>query len=158
MMHFFDESFVIAVCFIIFVYLSYRPVKKAILASLDTKIEEIKEKLARAEELKAEAKNLLDEVEKELASFETRKKDILESAQNSIERLVETRNKEMSLLLARRKDSAIKAIDNEMEKASIALKAEFTDAVLNLVKSYLIQTKNNAVSDQEIIEHFLKKP
>ena len=157
MIHFFDESFVIAVCFIIFIYLAYRPVKKAIIASLDARINEIKEKLAKAERLKEEAKNLLDEVEKELDEFEARKKDIITSAQNSIERLVETKNKEISLLLARKKDSAIKAIDNEREKASDSLKLEFTETVLNLVKNYLIQTKNNAVSDQEIIERFIKK-
>jgi F-type H+-transporting ATPase subunit b len=157
MIHFFDESFVIAVCFIIFIYLAYRPVKKAIIASLDARINEIKEKLAKAERLKEEAKSLLDEVEKELDEFEARKKDIITSAQNSIERLVETKNKEISLLLARKKDSAIKAIDNEREKASDSLKIEFTETVLNLVKSYLVQTKNNAVSDQEIIERFIKK-
>jgi F-type H+-transporting ATPase subunit b len=157
MMHFFDASFVIAVCFVIFIYLAYRPVKKAIIASLDARIEEIKQKLAQAEKLKADAKSLLDKVEKELGDFEVRKKDILESAQNSIERLVETKNKEIGLLLARKKDSAIKAIDNEREKASDSLKIEFTETVLNLVKSYLVQTKNNAVSDQEIIERFIKK-
>ena len=157
MMHFFNESFVVAVCFVIFVYLAYRPVKKAIIASLDARIEEIKQKLAQAEKLKADAKSLLDKVEKELGDFEVRKKDILESAQNSIERLVETRNKELSLLLARKKDSAIKAIDNEREKASDILRSEFTETVLKLVKTYLTQTKNNDVSDQEIIERFLKK-
>lgn len=157
MMHFFDASFVIAVCFVIFIYLAYRPVKKAILASLDARINEIKEKLSQAERLKEEAKSLLDEVEKELGRFEARKKDILASAQNSIERLVETKNKEIGLLLARKKDSAIKAIDNEREKASDSLKIEFTETVLNLVKSYLVQTKNNAVLDQEIIERFIKK-
>ena len=157
MIHFFDESFVIAVCFIIFIYLAYRPVKKAIIASLDARINEIKEKLAKAERLKEEAKSLLDEVEKELDEFEARKKDIITSAQNSIERFVETKNKEISLLLARKKDSAIKSIDNEREKASDSLKLEFTETVLNLVKNYLVQTKNNAVSDQEIIERFIKK-
>ena len=157
MIHFFDESFVIAVCFIIFIYLAYRPVKKAIIASLDARINEIKEKLAKAERLKEEAKNLLDEVEKELDEFEARKKDIITSAQTSIERFVETKNKEISLLLARKKDSAIKSIDNEREKASDSLKLEFTETVLNLVKNYLVQTKNNAVSDQEIIERFIKK-
>ena len=63
-MHFFDESFVVAVCFVIFVYLAYRPIKKAIIASLDARIEEIKQKLAQAEKLKADAKSLLDKVER----------------------------------------------------------------------------------------------
>ena len=52
MVHFFDESLVIAICFIIFIYLAYRPIKKAIVASLDARIDEIKTKLTETEALK----------------------------------------------------------------------------------------------------------
>lgn len=157
MIHFFDESFVVAVCFVIFIYLAYRPVKKAIIASLDARIDEIKAKLAETEELKKDAKLLLDEIKQEMEIFEERKKSILESADTSTQRLVETRTKEMELMLARKKDSAIKSIDNQKEKASDQMRAEFTDAVLKTVRTYLIETKNNSVSDEEIISHLLKK-
>lgn len=157
MIHFFDESFVIAICFVFFIYLAYRPVKKAIVASLDARIDEIKTKLAETEELKKDAKLLLDEIKQEMEVFEERKKSILESADTSTQRLVETRTKEMELMLARKKDSAIKSIDNQKEKASDQMRAEFTDAVLKTVRTYLIETKNNSVSDEEIISHLLKK-
>ncbi|GAB4169064.1 MAG: hypothetical protein Tsb006_7300 [Rickettsiaceae bacterium] len=157
MIHFFDESFVIAVCFIIFIYFAYKPIKKAIVASLDAKIEEIKNKLTETENLKADAKKLLDEVKQEIETFEERKKSILQNAQNSTHRFVETKSKEMDLLLARKRDSAIKSIESEAAKASKAMQAEFMNDVLNLVKSYLEETKNNSVSDQEIIDHFTKK-
>lgn len=157
MIHFFDESFVIALCFVFFIYLAYRPVKKAILASLDARIDEIKTKLAETEELKKDAKLLLDEIKQEMQVFEERKKSILESADTSTQRLVETRTKEMELMLARKKDSAIKSIDNQKERASDQMRAEFTDAVLKTVRTYLIETKNNSVSDEEIISHLLKK-
>lgn len=157
MIHFFDESFVIALCFVFFIYLAYRPVKKAIVASLDARIDEIKTKLAETEELKKDAKLLLDEIKQEMQVFEERKKSILESADTSTQRLVETRTKEMELMLARKKDSAIKSIDNQKERASDQMRAEFTDAVLKTVRTYLIETKNNSVSDEEIISHLLKK-
>lgn len=157
MIHFFDESFVIAICFVFFIYLAYHPVKKAIVASLDARIDEIKTKLAETEELKKDAKLLLDEIKQEMEVFEERKKSILESADTSTQRLVETRTKEMELILARKKDSAIKSIDNQKEKASDQMRAEFTDAVLKTVRAYLIETKNNSVSDEEIISHLLKK-
>ncbi len=157
MIHFFDESFVIALCFVFFIYLAYRPVKKAIVASLDVRIDEIKTKLAETEELKKDAKLLLDEIKQEMQVFEERKKSILESADTSTQRLVENRTKEMELMLARKKDSAIKSIDNQKERASDQMRAEFTDAVLKTVRTYLIETKNNSVSDEEIISHLLKK-
>lgn len=157
MIHFFDESFVIAVCFIIFIYLAYRPIKKAIVASLDARIDEIKTKLAETEELKKDAKLLLDKIKQEMEVFEERKKSILESADTSTQRLVETRTKEMELMLARKKDSAILSIENQKERASDQMRAEFTEAVLKTVRTYLIETKNNSVSDEEIISHLLKK-
>jgi F-type H+-transporting ATPase subunit b len=157
MIHFFDESFVIALCFIFFVYLAYRPVKKAIVASLDVRIDEIKTKLAETEELKKDAKLLLDEIKQEIQVFEERKKSILKNADTITQRLVETKTKEMELMLARKKDSAIKSIYNQKERASDQMRAEFTDAVLKTVRTYLIETKNNSVSDEEIILHLLKK-
>ena len=156
-MHFFDESFVVAICFIIFIYFSYKPVKKAIIASLDAKIDEIKAKLVETEQVKKDAKKLLDEIKQEMEVFEARKESILESADTSTKRLVETRKKEMELMLARKKDSAIKSIDNQKDKASDAMRAEFTDAVLYTVRAYLVETKNNSVSDEEILAHFIKK-
>ena len=157
MTDFFNESFVVAVCFIIFVYLAYRPVKKAIVASLDVRIKEIKEKLSETEKLKQDAKLLLDEIMQEMDAFKERKKSILESAKNSTERLVESRVKEMDLMLARKKDSVIKSIENERVKASNVMRVEFTESVINTVRSYLVETKNNSVSDQEILNHFIKK-
>ncbi len=156
-MHFFDESFVVAICFILFIYLAYKPVKKAIIASLDARIDEIKAKLTETEQVKKGAKQLLDEIKQEMEAFEARKESILESADTSTKRLVETRKKEMELMLARKKDSAIKSIDNKKDKASDEMRAEFTDAVLNTVRAYLVETKNNSVSDEEILSRFIKK-
>ena len=155
MMHFFDESLVIAICFIIFIYLAYRPVKKAIVASLDARINDIKTKLAETEALKKEAKLLLDEIKQEMEVFEARKKSILESAEASTHRLMETRKKEMELMLARKEDSTIKSIANQKERASNQIRAEFIEAVTKTVRTYLIETKNNSVSDEEIIARLM---
>jgi F-type H+-transporting ATPase subunit b len=157
MINFLDESFVVAICFVIFIYLAYRPVKKVIVASLDARIEEIKAKLAETEQIKKDAKSLLDEIEQEMEHFEERKKNIIESAKNSTARLVETKAKEMDLMLARTKDSAIKSIDNQRVKAVDTMRTEFTKSVLSVVRTYLVETKNNTISDEEILNHFIKK-
>ena len=156
-MHIFDESFVIAICFIIFIYLAFRPVKKAIIASLDARIKEIKQTLSESEKVRSEAKQLLNSVEGELNNFEKKKTDLLANAQNSIERYVEIRNKEISDILERKKESAIKSIEHETQKASSKMQSEFTHDVLDLVKKYLAKTKNNGIDDKEILEHLYKK-
>ncbi len=157
MMHIFDESFVIAICFIIFIYLAFRPVKKAIIASLDARIKEIKQTLSESEKVRSEAKQLLNSVEGELNNFEKKKTDLLSNAQNSIERYVEIRNKEINDILERKKESAIKSIEHETQKASSRMQSEFTHEVLDLVKKYLVKTKNNGIDDKEILEHLYKK-
>lgn len=156
-MHFIDENFWVAVSFLIFIYFAYKPIKKAIINSLDSRINEIKETLSQAEKLKSEAKSLLDQAEKEISHFEEYKQQVMDSAKLSTERLIETKTKEMELALARKSDSVKNLIENEKIKAFNKLKSEFTDSVISLVRNYLIESKNNNVSDEEIIKNFLDK-
>lgn len=157
MTHFLDENFVVAACFVIFVYLSYRPIKKAIINSLDARINDIKTKLEEIEKLKLDAKLLLEEVETEMKNFEKEKKTILRNAEKNTEKLIEIRAKEMGLFLEREKNSAILSINNQSVKSAEAMRVEFMNSVLSIVRSYLAETKNNSVSDEEIVAHFLKK-
>ena len=119
MIYFLDESFIIAVCFIIFIYISYRPIKKTIVIFLDARINEIRIKLAKTEELKNNAKSLLNEIKREIEIFEQRKKSILDSAHASTQRLMQTRIKEMDLILDRKKDSAILSIENQKKELAV---------------------------------------
>jgi F-type H+-transporting ATPase subunit b len=156
-MHLMDESFWIAVSFVIFIYFAYKPVKKAIIASLDAKIEEIKKTLAETESLKNDAKLLLDQVKSEALTFEQKQKQMLESANSTISRFTELRSKEMELLLTRIQNGALESIENKKNIASAELRNEFIENVLLTVKAYLKDTKNNQVSDDEIIDHLIKK-
>ena len=142
---------------IVFLYFAYKPIKKAIINALDAKINEIKEKLAQTEKIKAEAKLLLEETQKEMENFEEYKQQIINKAKASTEKLIEKRTKEMEIALTRKSEEAIKLIENEKSKITQQLKDEFTETVINLVRSYLAESKNNAVSDEEIINRFIKQ-
>jgi F-type H+-transporting ATPase subunit b len=154
-MHFFDENFWVAISFILFLYFAYKPVKKAIINSLDAKIDDIKQKFAESEKIKTEAKLLLEEIQKEMMNFEEYKKQIISKATDSTEKLVEKRTKEMEIALDRKSKSANQIIENEKSKISEELKNEFTDSVINSVRNYLIESKNNSISDEEIIDKFI---
>lgn len=155
-MHFIDENFWVAVSFVVFLYFAYRPIKKAVLNSLDARIDEIRGALSQAEILKAEAKSLLDEVQKEIDNFGEYRAKVLDSAKASTERLISAKTKEMELFLARRQDLAIKLLENEKTKVTADLKKEFADIVVNNVKNYLLQSNNNSVADAEIIARLTK--
>jgi F-type H+-transporting ATPase subunit b len=151
-----DESFWIAISFLIFLYFIYKPARNAILNTLDKKIDAIKKHLEESEQIKRDANRIFDDVVKNMQNFEEYKKQILQSAENSTAKLIETRTKEMDLMLVRKRDLAIKSIENEKEKAADKLRDEFTDKVIVLVRDYLTKTKNNNVSDKEIIDSFTK--
>ena len=121
------------------------------------KINEIKEKLAQTEKIKTEAKRLLEETQKEMENFEEYKKQIIDKAKISTDKLIEKRTKEMEIALTRKSADAVKLIENEKSKIKQQLKEEFTDTVINLVRNYLVASKNNAVSDEEIINRFIKQ-
>ncbi len=154
-MHFFDENFWVAISFILFLYFAYKPIKKAIINSLDAKIDDIKQKFAESEKIKTEAKLLLEEIQKEMMNFEEYKKHIINKAKDSTEKLIEKRTKEMEIALDRKSKSANQIIENEKSKISEELKNEFIDSVINSVRDYLIESKNNSISDEEIIDKFI---
>jgi len=156
MAHFFDESFIIAICFVIFVYLSYRPVRKVLVKSLDVRINEIKKRLAETEELRKDARLLLNEVKQEIELFKQSKESILEKANYRTQKLIKIRTKEIELALDLKRRLVITSINNRKEKISRQMHTEFTEAVLKMVKIYLIRTQNNAISDKEIIMHLFK--
>jgi F0F1-type ATP synthase membrane subunit b/b' len=149
----FDEHFVIAVCFIAFIYLAYRPTKQFILKVFDKKINEIKTEIEIAENLRDEAKTLLDEIQLNMKQFEDNTQLFLINAQDNIAHFVENKNKEMNAILARKQHSTIKLIENEINKVGDRITREFMDNVLELVKKYLAKTSNNQVSDVEIVDH-----
>lgn len=152
----FNESFVIAICFVVFLYIAYRPIRKAIVSSLDARINDIKKKLSEVEKLKNDAKQLLDKAQEEVESFEKRKQEVLDSAKVSTEKMVEMKTKEMDMVISRQKDAAVKSIKNEKVKAGKLMKKEFTESVLKLANLYLKETDNNSASDKDIFDHLLK--
>jgi F-type H+-transporting ATPase subunit b len=152
-----DESFVVAICFFIFLFLSFRPIKRAIVNSLDARIKEIKEVMHNTQKVRDDAKVLLEQCKMELDHFEERKNEMINSAETSTENLVKARSKEIDLQIRRMSDSAIKSIDSMKNNATKDLQKEFTDHVMNLVRTYLKESGNNQTSNEEVLKLFLKK-
>ena len=157
MIDFIDENFWVAISFCIFVLLAFRPIKRAIVNSLDARINEIKKTLYETQKLRDDAKIILEQIGLEMQHFEDRKSRIMESAENSTSRLVETKSKEIEVYINRARDSAGKSITHLKNKASFELKEEFTHHVVSLVRTYMTESDNNSVTEEEIINHLLSK-
>ncbi len=152
-----DESFIVAICFLVFVFLAYRPIKRAVVNSLDARINEIKETMHTAQKLRDDAKIILEQLRMEVAHLDNRKQQIIDSSKASTDQLIRTKSKEIDLHIHRMRDSAIKSIDSFKNNASKELREEFTEHVMDLVQNYLKESDNNTTSDGEIMKMRLLK-
>ena len=156
-MHFLDESFWLALSFIIFIYFAYKPVKRAILNSLDAKVAEVKALVLEAENLKQDAASLLLKTQTEIKNLGNLRDDILNNARSDAKKLAEIRSTEMEELIERKKSDAIDSINQQQIKAYNNIKQDFAGLTIKLVKEYLKESSNNNSSDVEIAEHFIEK-
>lgn len=152
MSNIFNESFVIAVCFIAFILLVYRPIKKVIVGALDKRIAEIKHNLDETKKLRSETQELLSKMESEIEVFEKKKEQIINNAKKTIKEDLKLKNQEMELLFARMEKSAKQNFEYKTGKATEDMKKEFVQKVMELVKTYLQETDNNNLSSKETLE------
>jgi F0F1-type ATP synthase membrane subunit b/b' len=152
-----SEELVVAICFVVFVFFAYRPIKKAVSNALEQKISEIKDNLQKAETLKEEAKSTLELLAKELKNLEQSKTQLLLDAQHNIEHAINLKNEEMKLLFARIENSALQNLQYQADQATENMKKQFIEKTMNLVQNYLKETNNNSLTQKEIIELFTHK-
>ncbi|ABE05374.1 ATP F0F1 synthase subunit B [Rickettsia bellii] len=156
-MHFLDESFWLAISFIIFVYLIYRPAKKAILKSLDMKVLEVQERVLKAEKLKDDAKLLFEQTEEQIKNLEALQLQMTKENNEITEKIVQEKTKEIEEFLEHKKVETIKLIESQKLLASKELQDEFSDEVVKLVSEYFHSTKNNNLSETDIAKNLMDK-
>ncbi|MGV2433037.1 MAG UNVERIFIED_CONTAM: hypothetical protein LVQ98_07120 [Rickettsiaceae bacterium] len=91
-----DENAYLAICFVIFIALSYKPIKSIILSFLDEKIKQIKWALEHASLAKETAEKELSEMQKHMHFIEKKHKDMLEAATIAIENEFKERSKKLA--------------------------------------------------------------
>ncbi len=156
-MHFLDESFWLAISFIIFVYLIYRPAKKAILKSLDMKVLEVQERVRKAEKLKDDAKLLFEQTAEQIKNLEILQLQMTKENNEITEKIVQEKTQQIEEFLERKKIETIKLIESQKSLASKELKDEFSDEVVLLVTKYFYLTKNNNLSETDIAKNLMDK-
>ena len=156
-MHFLDESFWLAVSFIIFAYLAYKPAKRAILNSLDAKITQVKALVMEAENLKKDAASILLKTQDEIKNLNNIRVQILATARSDANLIAEARAAEMQEQLEQKKKDALESINQQQINTYNNIKQDFARLTMKLAEEYLKETDNNNSSDIEIAKNFIKK-
>lgn len=148
-----NAEFWVAICFFLFVFAAYRPVKKAIVNALEQKIAMIKEDLLQAQALRDEAKNTLNEFKDEIKKFEKRKSELEKSAAEATENMLNLKKQELAKQLNNMQESSKQSIEAIKLKACRDLEAHFIDKAIYISQEYLEKSKEDAFSNLEIIKH-----
>tara|TARA_Y100000590_G_C15638616_1_gene984017 strand:- start:10 stop:495 length:486 start_codon:yes stop_codon:yes gene_type:complete len=137
-----DPQFWVFVAFIIFIAAVFNPIKKILVKSLDTKIDDIKKSIDEAEQLKNEAQVTLSEIKKrqnevskeiELINSEAKEKiiNIEKIAHEKLQEQIEKRNSINALKIEQMARDANAKIQNYIVKTAMATTIQILKEKLN---------------------------
>ncbi|WP_341751503.1 MULTISPECIES: ATP F0F1 synthase subunit B [unclassified Candidatus Tisiphia] len=157
-MQLFDEKFWLAVCFLIFVYLVYRPIKNIILKSLDDKIMVIKDQVLEAQKLNEDMTLLFEDATAQIQQIEVLREKMIKDGKETANNIIKQQNEEIDKFLESKKLETIDLMNRQKLEASQMLQSEFCDKMVELVTIYMRSTKNDSISDSEIAKRLMENP
>ena len=151
-----DPQFWVAVSFILFIAAIFNPVKKMLISSLDTQINEIKTNIEESENLKNEAQKTLSELKRREAEVEKEIQKFKTDAENKITELKNLSSKKLSEQIEKKKTLAENRIEQLLRDTNQNIKSYIAnvaiEATTNILKTSLSKDKkveliNNSISD-----------
>ena len=152
-----DATFWVTISFFIFIgILVYFKVPQRVMEVLDQNITNIKNQISEAEKLKEDAKNILIEHEKKISNSKNEVKQMINKANEDVEKNVIKTNEEFHNLMENRKknvEERIKQLKNQAMKdiknASVKIAIE---SVEKLIKNSLDKSKLDKIYSSSIEE------
>lgn len=150
-----DSSFWVAISFIIFLILVFRPLSKQLSNSLDQKINDLKQKLDESKNLKIEAEKIYKEQLERQKENESLIKKIGDETKREIKKIEKQINDEIELNMIRK----IKNFDQISTQMQNDLKDELKEKIMQNVLDYTeVRIRKNLSSkhNDQLIEKSLK--
>lgn len=152
----FDESFWVAVATLLFVILVFKPIKRAIIALVDKRIEEISGELDEAKRLKEKAQEILAEAEQKLAKSEKDSSDIIRHAEEEAKQIIIKSKAKLASDIEVRKKLALQKIKNFEDNAVNDIKKSIADITVNAATSILEENLDDKKS-KKLLEDSIDK-
>ena len=152
-----DATFWVTISFLIFIgILFYFKVPQKVIETLELNISNISNQISEAEKLKEDAKNILIEQEKKISNSKNEVKEMIDKANEEVEKNFIRTNNEFHNLMENRKKNAeerIKQLKNQAMKdiknASVKIAIE---SVEKLIKNSLDKSKLDKIYSSSIEE------
>lgn len=146
----------VALAFITFVVLAWKPASKAIVGALDDRSARIQKELAEAARLREEAQALLTQYQTKHRDAMKEAEAILVHARSEAERLSQQAARDLEASLKRREELAMQRIAQAEQQAAADVRAAAVDVAIaateRLLREKLDGAKADALIDQAIKE------
>jgi F-type H+-transporting ATPase subunit b len=146
----------VALAFIIFVVLVWKPVQKAVLSALDDRAARIERELTEAARLRDEAQALLAQYQQKHRDALKEAEGIVAQARSEAERLAQQAARDLEASLKRREELAMQRIAQAEQQAAADVRAAAIDVAIaateRLLKEKVDGAKGDALIDQAIRE------
>lgn len=146
----------VAVAFVIFVILVWKPAQKALLSGLDARAARIEKELSEAARLREEAQALLAQYQRKHRDAMREADEIITHAREEADRLAQQAARDLETSLKRREELAMQRIAQAEQQATADVRAAAVDVAIaateRLLKDKLDGAKGDALIDQAIKE------
>ncbi|MBG76570.1 MAG: hypothetical protein CMI98_01680 [Pelagibacteraceae bacterium] len=149
-----DAKFWTAVAFVIFILVTYRPVKKILLKALDEKITSIKNKINDAKKIREDAYSLLGEIKVKKDNIKKEIDEIKKVSENKMKMNLEEMQKKLENQLNRKKNLVEIKIKQIEQEAINEINYKTTFYTIQTLKK-IINIKINDIIHQELIDSAL---
>ncbi len=125
-----NPSFWVGVSFFVFLAIAYKPAKAAMLSSLDSKIEEIKNQVEEAAKLRDEAQSLLAEYERKQQQSAQHAEEMLAAAKHDADEMKKRAQADLKDALKRQEALAMERIELAEERAVQEVRTAVTEMAI----------------------------
>ena len=151
-----DATIWVAISFILFVILIFKPIKSQISDSLDKKIIDLKIKIDEAQKLKNEAEKLYQDQQDNLKISLQKIEQLKLDTKNEIQRITTNVNDELNIITSRKKKTFENNSKQTEEKIKDELKKEILEKTIFFTE-YRIKKELKKTHNSKFIEESLKK-
>ena len=151
-----DPQFWVAISFILFIAAIFNPVRKILASSLDTQINDIKNKIDEVENLKNEAQKALDEIKDREAKVEKEIQNLKSESEKRIDELKNISSTKLADQIEKRKILAENKIEQLVRDTNNSIKNYISNVAIEATKIVLLQNlskdKKSSLIEESITE------
>jgi len=151
-----DPQFWVAVAFVAFIAAIFNPVRKILTNNLDSQIEDIRNKIDEAENLKNETQKTLSEIKKRQNDVQIEIQDIHKDAEKKVKQLEENAEVKLKDQIAKRQILAEAKIDQLTRDANNLIQSHISSTAIAATISILQQKLNNQ-EQQKLIDKSIEE-